>query len=204
MATHFLYLTNTRMVSLTARGGRLVARREFAVSGDGMEDFERHLKGLKDMPTRLITDLVEEDFRLDTIPHVSGRDREAIISRKLAQICRGTPYKAAMPLGREPEGRRDDRVLYTAITNAEVLRPWLEAIERLRVPLAGIHSAAVFSGNLLTELDLVFPHELLVTFTPGEAVRQTYFRDREIRFSRLTPIDLEEGQTLGAMLAEET
>ena len=72
------------------------------------------------------------------------------------------------------------------------------------MPLAGIHSAAVFSGNLLAELDLVFPHALLVTFTPGEAVRQTYFRDREIRFSRLTPIDLEEGQTLGAMLAEET
>ena len=82
--------------------------------------------------------------------------------------------------GREPEGRRDDRVLYTAITNPEVLRPWLEAIERLHVPLAGIHSAAVFSGNLLAELDLVFPHALLVTFTPGEAMRQTYFRDREI------------------------
>jgi hypothetical protein len=85
-----------------------------------------------------------------------------------------------------------------------MLRPWLDAIERLRVPLEGIHSAAVFSGNLLTELNLVFPHTLLVTFTPGEAVRQTYFRDKEARFSRLTPIDLEEGQTLGSMLAEET
>ncbi|APV49724.1 hypothetical protein BWI17_08535 [Betaproteobacteria bacterium GR16-43] len=204
MANHYLYLTNTRMVSLTARGGRLVARREFAVSGEGMEDFERHLKGLREIPTRVITDLIEEDFRLDTIPHVGFRDREAIISRKLAQIFRGTPYKYAMPLGREPEGRRDDRVLYTAITNAEVLRPWLEAIERLHVPLAGIHSAAVFSGNLLAALDLVFPQTLLVTFTPGEAVRQTYFRDREIRFSRLTPVDLEPGQTLGSMLAEET
>jgi hypothetical protein len=204
VARHFLYLTNTRMVSLTARGGRLVARREFAVSGEGLEDFERHLRTLKETPTHLITDLAEEDFRLDTIPHVGARDREAIINRKLSQVFRGTPYKYAMQVGRESEGRRDDRVLYTAITNAEVLRPWLEAVERLRVPLAGIHSAAVFSGNLLSELDLVFPHALLVTFTPGEAVRQTYFRDREIRFSRLTPIDLEEGQTLGAMLAEET
>lgn len=192
------------MVSLTASGGRLVARREFGVSGAGMEDFERHLRTLKDTPAHLITDLSEEDFRLDTVPHVGLRDRDAVIQRKLSQVFRGTPYRYAALLGREAEGRRDDRVLYTAITNPEVLRPWLEAIERLRVPLAGIHSAAVFSGNLLTELDLVFPHELLVTFTPGEAVRQTYFRDREIRFSRLTPIDLEEGQTLGAMLAEET
>ena len=29
MTSQFLYLTNTRMVSLTASGGRLVARREF-------------------------------------------------------------------------------------------------------------------------------------------------------------------------------
>jgi hypothetical protein len=204
MPRHFLYLTNTRMVSLTARGGRLVARREFAVSGEGMEDFERHLRVLQETPTHIITDLAEEDFRLDTIPHVGARDREAIINRKLTQVFRGTPFRYAIHLGREPEGRRDDRVLYTAITNQEMLRPWLDAIERLRVPLEGIHSAAVFSGNLLTELNLVFPHTLLVTFTPGEAVRQTYFRDKEARFSRLTPIDLEEGQTLGSMLAEET
>ena len=204
MTSQFLYLTNTRMVSLTASGGRLVARREFAVSGEGMEDFERHLRGMTDVPAHIITDLAEEDFRLDTVPHVGARDREQIIARKVGQIFRGTPYKYAMQLGREADGRRDDRVLYTAITNSEVLRPWLEAIDRLHVPLAGIHSAAVFSGNLLAALDLVFPHALLVTFTPGEAVRQTYFRDREIRFSRLTPIDLEEGQPLGAMLAEET
>jgi hypothetical protein len=56
----------------------------------------------------------------------------------------------------------------------------------------------------LDELDLLFPHTLLVTFTPGDAMRQTYFRDREIKFSRLTPIDPEEGQSLGTLISEET
>ena len=105
---------------------------------------------------------------------------------------------------REPEGRRDDRVLYTAITNPEVLQPWLEAIDRLQVPLGGIHSAAAFSARLLETLELEFPHTLLVTFTPGGAIRQTYFRDKSIRFSRLTPVDLEEGEDLGAVTTEET
>src|SRR5258708_5980349 len=54
------------------------------------------------------------------------------------------------------------------------------------------------------ELDLLSTLTLLVTFTPGDAMRQPSFLDREIKFSRLTPIDLEEGQTLGAMIAEET
>jgi hypothetical protein len=201
---HFLYLTNTRLVSLVTSGKRIVSRREFAVAGAGANAFERYLAGMTDVPAHIFTDLAEEDFRLDTIPHVGKRDREALLARKLSQIFRNTPYRHALLQGRETEGRRDDRVLYTAITNGEVLRPWLEIIERLKVPLAGIHSSAVFSGMLLDELDLLFPHALLVTFTPGDAMRQTYFRDREIKFSRLTPIDLEEGQTLGTMIAEET
>ena len=201
---HFLYLTNTRLVSLIAGRGRIVSRREFAVAGAGANAFERYLATLSEVPLHIFTDLTEEDFRLDTIPHVGARDREALLTRKLSQIFRNTPFRHALLQGRETEGRRDDRVMYTAVTNPEVLRVWLEIIERLKVPLAGIHSAAVFSAVLLEELDLVFPHTLLVTFTPGDAMRQTFFRDREIKFSRLTPIDLEEGQTLGTMIAEET
>ncbi len=201
---HFLYLTNTRLVSITTQGRRIAARREFAVSGGGIAQFERHLADLALVPVHLFTDLAEEDFRLDTIPHVTARDREAILARKLGQIFRNTPFRYAVVQGRETEGRRDDRVLYTAITNPDVLRPWLDVISRHHVPLAGIYSAAVFSSVMLEELDLVFPHTLLVTFTAGGAMRQTYFRDREIKFSRLTPIDPEEGQSLGTLISEET
>ncbi len=204
MARHFLYLTNSRLVSLVTHGSSIVARREFSISGAGAAEFERYLAGLATVPTHLFTDLAEEDFRLDTIPHVGPRDRQAVLGRKLTQIFRNTPYRYAHIQGRETDGRRDDRVLYTAITNPEMMRPWLDAIERLKVPLEAIHSASVFSAVLLEELDLVFPHTLLVTFTPGDAIRQSYFRDREIKFSRLTPIDLQEGQTLGMMVAEET
>jgi len=204
MSRHFVYLTNNRLVSMITQGKRIAARREFAVTGAGASEFERYLSSFVDAPTHLFTDLSEEDFRLDTIPHVGARDREAIVARKLGQIFRSSPYRYAVMQGREPEGRRDDRVIYTAITNPELLRPWVDAIERHAIPLAGIYSAAVFSSVMLEELDLVFPHTLLVTFTPGQAMRQTYFRDGEIKFSRLTPVDLEEGQTLGAMVAEET
>lgn len=200
----FLYLTNTRMVAIAAQGKRIAARREFAVSGVGVTEFEHYLEALEAMPVHLFIDIADEDFRLDTVPHVSARDRAAVLARKLQQIFRNTPYRYAQLQGREAEGRRDDRVIYTAVTNPEVLRPWLEVIDRLRRPLDGIYSAAVFSVALLEELDLDLPHALLVTFTPGDAMRQTYFKNNEIKFSRLTPVDLEEGQTLGTFVAEET
>ena len=204
MATHFLYLTNSRLVSLLARRGQIAARREFAVSGAGIAEFERYLATMAKVTTRIFTDLAEEDLRVDTIPHVGRGDREAIFNRKLGQIYRNTPYRYALLQGREAEERRDDRVAYVAITNGEVLKPWLEVLERRKIPLAGIHSAAVLGAGLVEELDLRFPHTLLVLFTPGEVVRQTYFRGGEIQFTRLSPIDLEEGRTLGTFLAEET
>ena len=200
----FLYLTNARMVCITTQGKRIAMRREFAVSGAGAAEFDRFLAGQEKLPTHVFTDLAEEDFRLDTVPHVGASDRDAIMARKLGQMFRNSPYRYAQLQGRESEGRKDDRVVYTAVTNPEVLRPWLDALERHEVPLEGIYSTAVFSAVMLDELDLHHAHTLLVTFTPGEAMRQTYFRNREIRFSRLTPVDLQPGQSLGAMVAEET
>lgn len=202
-ARHIVYVTNEIVVSLVARGGRLAGRKTFPMADTAKGDFESHLEALASVPTHVITDLAEEDFRVDTIPHLGARDQEAVLTRRLSQIFRNTPYKHAITQGRDHEGRRDDRVVYTAITNGELLRPWVEALEGHQVPVEGIHSSAVFSGRLLEELELVFPHTLLVTFTPGDALRQSYFRDKEIKFSRLTPLNLEDGENLGALLAGE-
>lgn len=204
MATrHLLYLTNENLVSLVARAGRIASRRVFPSTAAGRHEFEGHLQGLRAVPTHVITDLAEEDFRVDTIPHLGAGDREAVLARKLSQYFRNTPFRHAIVQGREADRRRDDRVLYIAITNGELLLPWVEILERLEVPVEGIHSCAAFSGRLLAELRLQFPHTLLVTFRPGEAIRQTYFRQREIKFSRVTPVDPEEGETLGELLASE-
>ena len=81
---HFLYLTNTRLVSIRTQGKRLVARREFAVSGVGASEFERYMSELEQVPTHFFVDIADEDFRLDTIPHVGARDRAAFFGRKLA------------------------------------------------------------------------------------------------------------------------
>ena len=204
MASHYLYLTDTRLVSLIARGGQAITRRDFAVSEAGAAQFDAYLATVASVPIHLFTDLAEEDFRADTIPHVGPRDREAIVSRKLGQIFRNTPYRHAVTQGREAEGRRDDRVVYTAITNPEVVKPWLDILEARAAPLAGMHSAAVLGTRLVEALDLARAHTLLVHLSPGGELRQTYFRDGELRFTRLIPMDHEEGRSLGSLLAEET
>jgi tetratricopeptide (TPR) repeat protein len=57
MARHIIYLTNENLVSLTAHGGRIAARKVFPVSGAGQTEFEEHVRGLRQAPTHVITDL---------------------------------------------------------------------------------------------------------------------------------------------------
>jgi hypothetical protein len=199
------YLTNGNLVALVIQGSSVTERQVFPASRPGQEAFERHVRARRDFPARLIVDLAEEDLRFDTIPHLRGKDREAVIARRLGQLFRTTPFRYAQVQGREAEGRRDDRIIFAAVTNPEILTPWIEALERANVALDGVHSASVLSPAMLTALKLTAPNVLLVTFTPAGTLRQTFLRNGELRFSRLTPVDrAEKDDTLGGLIAAET
>lgn len=204
MQKHFLYLTNDKLVALIWKGGTIVERGVFGSTELGMSDFTNYISRHRTLSTYIITDLIEEDFRLDTVPHLRGGDLDAVIGRKLAQLYRASPFRHGVVQGREPEGRRDDRVLYHAVTNPEILKPLLAAIELAEIPLEGIYSSAVLSGKLLEALNSFFQHTLLVTIVPDFGLRQTYFQNKQIKFSRLTPIIFDTGQSAGELIAAET
>ena len=135
---HLLYLTNERLLSVIWRNGKTLAAESFPVDAAGQAAFKNHLKQRAKLRAYFLVDLIEEDFRLDTIPHVRGGDRRLLLDRKLNQMFRGTPFRHAVVLDRESAGRRDDRVLYTSITNPELLTPWLDLLDAARAPLVGI------------------------------------------------------------------
>lgn len=204
MAKHFLYLTNDKMVALIWRGGAIVERDVFSATDADSKEFGDYLSRHREVPTYLVTDLIEEDFRIDTVPHLRGGDQEAILGRKLAQLYRASTFRHAIVQERESEGRRDDRVLYHAITNPDLVKPWLAVLEAAEVPLEAVSSSAVLSGRLPKELNVFFAHTLLVTIVPDFGLRQTYFQNKHIKFSRLTPIIYDEGQSVGTLIAAET
>lgn len=203
MSKHFLYLTNDKLTALIWRSGAVVERETFSSLDADSPEFSRWLHRHARLPAWLVTDLIEEDFRIDTLPHVGGSDREALIERRLAQLYRASSYRHAIIQGREETGRRDDRVLFHAVTNPDILDPFVNALARAEVPLQGISSSAVLSAALPEALGVFYTHTLLVTIVPDFGLRQTYFRDKQIKFSRLTPIIYDEGKSVGELIAAE-
>ena len=180
-----LLVTAERAILYQCRNGQVDIAYEFAADEAGRETFLRALVETNPAPIYVLVDIVEEEYRQDVIPHVFGADRKSVLERKFSRLFRGTMYCHAILQGRETEGRKDDKVLLTAITKTDIVAPWIELIERQKIPVAGIYSLPVLSQALLKKIGAKGTNVLLISVQSASGLRQTFFRDRQIKISRL-------------------
>ena len=111
-----------------------------------------------------------------------------MINRKLKQHYRNTPYFSARLQDRDVGKRRDDRYLFCALTNPELVTNWLQAVHERELPVVGIYLLPTVSAGLPEKLDLKQPNLLLVS-VHSAGLRLTFFRDQKLRISRLARVD---------------
>jgi len=183
-----LFLSANRLHAQLMAGGKIALQHDFADTPDGRDSFASFLQTAK-CPTYLLTDLIEEDFRHEIIPHLTGGNRTALLHRKFDQFYRGTPFHQATLLQRQKTGRRDDDVLFSALTNPSLITPWLNIMLARQTPLAGIYSVPQISAPLVK--DHPSDHLLLISWEKFSGLRQTYFSEHHLQISRLTPVHAE-------------
>jgi hypothetical protein len=181
-----LFLSSDRLHAQLMDGGRIAAQYEFSDSPDGHDAFAVLLQSMN-YPTYMLVDLIEEDFRQETVPHLIGGKRSMLLQRKFEQFYRATPFRQATLLQRQKGGRRDDDMLFSALTNPALIMPWLDLMLAQRIPLAGIYSVPQISAPLVK--DHPSDHLLLISWEKYSGLRQTYFSNHRLQISRLTPIN---------------
>ena len=196
MADKLLISVSASQVSAARwHDGRLGACRVFPNEESGLAAFREHLAQQARLPVHLMVDAVEEDYRFESLPHSFGSDRSEMVNRKLKQHYRNTPYCSARIQGRDNDKRRDDRYLFCALTNPDLIAPWLQVVTEQELPVAGIYLLPTVSVGLLDKLKLRQTN-LLVVSIHGAGLRLTFFRDQQLRISRLARIDGSEGQAI--------
>lgn len=165
--------------------GALTHSQVFSDNQEGREQFAHFLRAWH-YPAFLLTDLIEEDFRHETIVHLRGREHHAQIQRKFEQFYRNTPFREATLHQRQQDGRRDDEMLFSALTNPTLIQIWLDIMLVEHIPLVGIYSVPGISKPLADRLHA--DHVLLLTWEKHAGLRQTYFNNRRLYLSRLTPV----------------
>lgn len=173
---HYLYRTAGRALELEAK-----------FSGDdlGISAFRDYLRGQRGALFAVVADLAGEDFHEEQIPYVRGADREAVLSRRLAQRYRDTRLAAALSLGQVAAAeRKNERVLLTSFTNTQQLTPWLDALEEAGAKLSGVYSIPLLAPALAKRLGARDVRLLLVTANRA-GLRQCYVENSKLRFARL-------------------
>lgn len=184
-----LFLSADRLHAQLMSGGKIALQRDFTDSVGGHDSFSSFLQTTR-CPTYLLVDLIEEDFRQEVVPHLSGKSRSALLQRKFDQFYRGTPFHQATLLQRQKTGRRDDDMLFSALTNPSHITPWLNLMLVQQTPLAGIYSVPQISAPLVK--DHPSSHLLLISWERFSGLRQTYFSQHRLQISRLTPVHTEQ------------
>ena len=179
------YLSGGQLVAHHWKGGRFVEQFVFAGDEQGLSQFSRYLESSDLDPVSLLVDVVEEEFREETVPHVLGGDRKSLLNTRKSRLFRDATYTYANVQGREADGRRDDRVLFSSLIRPDLLAPWLGHIARLKVPLTGIYSLPLLSELLLKPLNLNSSHALLVSLHSPGGLRQSFFHEKQLKLSRL-------------------
>jgi len=183
--TLLLFLSADHLHAQFMAGNKIATQRDFPNSPAGQEEFSGFLTAVT-CTAYLLVDFIEEDFRQETIPHLAGSKRTALLQRKLEQFYRGSPFHQATLLQRQKTGRRDDDMLFSALTNPALINPWLNIMLAKQVRLAGIYSVPQISAPLVK--DYPSEHLLLISWEKSVGLRQTYFSNHRLQISRLTPI----------------
>lgn len=176
------------MVAQEWDGRKLNSSVYFEPDEQGLDLFQAYLESLRHEPVRMLLDLIEEEFRQVTIPLLHGTDRQNIIERNFSKLFRSSSYRTAVSQQVIKKGRKEERLLFTGLTNQELLKPWLDIIEATKTPLTGILSLPLVSEGLVPEFKSAHKCVILVSQQVPSNLRQSVFLDGKLILSRLVPI----------------
>ncbi|HEX5125795.1 MAG TPA: hypothetical protein VFW00_03565, partial [Rhodocyclaceae bacterium] len=84
------------------------------------------------------------------------------------------------------DGRRDERILFAAITRPQMLEPWLQALRTQEAAVSAIYTVPLLTQQLLSGMRPGSPRGLILALSSA-GIRQIYFEEGKLRFSRLSP-----------------
>lgn len=156
-------------------------------------------------PVIIVADLLDENFRHDTIVHVGGSDHAALMKRKLDFSFRNTRYRRGVVTGRMTEGRKDDKVLLCALTKPERIDMWARWLLQEKRAIRSVTSIAQLL-NLYVPLEGLENEDylLLSKLDSDNYLRQTFISRGKVMFSRQASLSNVPQRRLGVEILQES
>jgi hypothetical protein len=183
-----IYFMARQVRAFRWRAGTLHADAVFANTDEGTADFSMYVAQMPGAIYYVLADVVEEDFHLENIPYVRGKDRRTLLARRLAQRYRDLSLALTLSLGYETGPRKEERILFSSFTNTQQFQPWMAALRTHKARLAGVYSVPLITPLVGRRIGINEKYYLLVSRQTA-GMRQSFIDNGRIRFSRLGQIE---------------
>lgn len=186
-----IYLSDSTFVfcEVSSLGVELLFE-EYASNQDFEEKCKAILEKYKETDVAVFLDLIGEEYKHESIPHVGGKDRELLLARKQQSLFPGADLVWKTHVEREKTGRKDDVYLMMGIQLPKMVKGVFSLLVENEQAVSGVYSISI----LETELQKILPNSeqhLTISRVLGRqqsdrSYRQTFTKNREIVISRVT------------------
>lgn len=171
------------------QGNTLLGSLVFYKKDISNEATNHYLSQSIDCLSYVIVDVIDEEFRTETIPLVNSRERNTLISRLKDRHYRDIDHIQIQTSQILKGERKEEELLICALSNYESIQPWIDLLIKHKVPIAGIWSAALLQSSILRLIEIKANNILLVSRELPYAQRETFFLNGKVRFSRLEKLE---------------
>lgn len=202
---YFAYITNVHLSILVKTNGELREEACFTNPGFAKQGMAIYFARKNNPPIYVITNLIEEKFSLDTIPHLGYKDRDALLKRKCKQLYPTARFVKYSYRGRLKTDKNKGQVQFSVINDEPIISDWLALLYELKVPIAGLISLPIWLEQYAKKLS-GGTHKLVVSltgYTHGLMVRQYYFNNNRLALSRARYFNEKDSAASPAEIKEE-
>ncbi len=179
-----LYINNQSLTAGLWLGSKLQVYKTFKNKDEEHTAFSRYLAEFTDVDVYIIADAIEEDYKLEALPHAIGKARKELVERKLGQFNRNSIFRTAHFVNRDSNKRKDDNFLFIALNNVGFMQGWMDVIQSNHAPLVGVYLLPMISQQIVRQMKLMAPNILLCECL-SSGLRQTFLYNGRVRMSRL-------------------
>lgn len=162
------------------------ALREFGPTEDGRLEGLRWCQKFPRAIISFLTNLADEHYHVETLPHVRGSTGRQLLMRKLSAWPFAQGMHAMVRLDAVQTLRLEQRFLFAGLVYPS-LASWFSVLNTKPPKIQGLYTQALILPGWLPTLPKGVVHRLCIQCTPQQ-VRISYLRHHRLFFSRLIPL----------------
>jgi len=205
---HGLYLSDVSIIFCDIDKAGVKSVFSYTLTDAGyLEKLQAFLREHQPGAFNVYLDLMGEEYKQESIPHIGGNDRELLLDRKSKSLFPAADLVWKKHLRREKRGRKDDVYLLVGVSLPSSIEQIFDALVQTKLQIAGVYSLSILEQE--TQLGFERSEQsLLVSRVLGSAegkriYRQTFFKEGELAMSRVTSINGETDEQVFSQLMVE-